>query len=489
MSVVSEAKKLVEEGWSIRVRKLRGKFYISARKSENGKRIEKGLGFVSANELAEIEELVKREPDVKVPRKPRKKPTSSKSEEPATINTTTPQPQPRASEQTQPPQTQGGVGGRLPRSGGNCLFMVHRLGLRFVKPWVSQLLLRQLGEVRFVERSRQWVVRVGVGVKRWLTVQVNSNGTAQLFLEASDNPLTVEEFVGFCRFYLLDVMYRITGKWVSLSDFEVMVAPELNCDLNGVVMEGVKSLTLQRYYEDVVRLYYSDPGVKETMPDGGTRVEVRAKSLTGLNLQDVVEGVVSVAKLPTVLTEIKKDLELIKGSLPRDRIEANQLSEAVAAKLANLIYLTFEKWGNRFELALRELGTRLQEALAPVFEKIERLERENAELRRRLEDSSVKFEELPDDLRGFLKELERDGYVRISETRIAYGDRVWAAIVRRKGNIDAWLNEESYNYYGKQDLFKAVVKAIRYYDNRYNGKPGVPYDLFLDALKKFLEGE
>jgi len=243
-----------------------------------------------------------------------------------------------------------------------------------------------------------------------------------------------------------------------------------------------------------VRLYYSDPGVKETMPDGGTRVEVRAKSLTGLNLQDVVEGVMSVAKLPTVLTEIKKDLELIKGSLPRDRIEANQLSEAVAAKLANLIYLTFEKWGNRFELALRELGPRLQEALAPVFEKIERLERENAELRRRLEelqreDSSVKFEELPDDLRGFLKELERDGYVRISETRIAYGDRVWAAIVRRKGNIDAWLNEESYNYYGKQDLFKAVVKAIRYYDNRYNGKPGVPYDLFLDALKKFLEGE
>jgi len=356
--------------------------------------------------------------------------------------------------------------------------------------------LQQLGRVRFVERSKQWILRMEVGVRRWLTVQANRDGTAQVFLEASDNPLSVEEFIGFCRFLLLEVMRRATGRRVGLGDFEVMVAPEINCDLDGVrLMEGVKSLTLEKYYEDVVRIYYSDPGEKESMPNGGTRVEVRASSLNGYSLEDIVDGVASMARLPAVLTKIKKDLELIKGSLPRQQLEFNQLSEAVAAKLANLIYLTFEKWGNRFELALRELGTKLNEALKPLFIRLQQLERENQELRKKLEeltneDSSIKFDDLPSDLKEFLKVLERDGYVRLTNTRIAYGDKVWAAIFKRKGNIDGWLNEAAYDYLGKEDnreLFKSVIKAIRYYDNRYNGKPGVPYDKFLEGLEKFME--
>ena len=167
-----------------------------------------------------------------------------------------------------------GVGGR-----SRCVptFVVHRLGLRFVRSWVSPLFLRQLGGVRFVERSRQWVVRLEVGVKRWLTVQVNRDGSAQVFLEASDNPLSVEEFIGFCKFYLLEVFRRITGREVSLEDFEVMVAPEVNCDLGGVkILEGVKSLTLQEYYDGVVRIYYCPPGAKVSMPEGGTRNRVQA---------------------------------------------------------------------------------------------------------------------------------------------------------------------------------------------------------------------
>lgn len=256
------------------------------------------------------------------------------------------------------------------------------------------------------------------------------------------------------------------------------------------ILEGVKSLTLEVYYDDVVRIYFKE--YSNTMPNGGTRVEVIANSWKGLNLEELANGLVSMVQLPKALVEIRKDLELIKGSLPRQSIEATQLSEAVAAKLANLIYLTFEKWGNRFELALKELAVKLQEVLKPVFERVERLERENAELRRKLreltqQDSNVKFEDLPKDLKDFLRKLEEDGYVRLSETRIAYGDRVWTAIIKRKGNIDGWLNETSYNYYGRKDnreLFKAVIKAIRYYDNRYNGKPGVPYDRFLEAFGK-----
>jgi len=485
MNVINEVRRFLEEGWNIRIRKLRGRIYVSARKTENGKRVEKGIGYVSEKELVVIKELIKTKK-----KKTRRKPRAS-----TTINTTTRQRlQPTS---RQPPQ--GGVGGSGLGGGGGvggCGFMVHRLGLRFVRPWVSPLLLQQLGRVRFVGRSKQYVLKMEVGFKRWLTVQANRDGTAQVFLEASDNPLSVEEFIGFCKFLLLEIMRRATGRRVSLGDFEVMMAPEINCDLDGVkIMEGVKSLTLEEYYSDVIRIYYSEPGVKESMPNGGTRVEVRTSSWNGRSLEEIVDGVASMARLPVVLADIKKDLDLIKGSLPRQRIEAEQLSEAVATKLANLIYLTSEKWGNRFELALRELGSKLSEALKPLFLRLQQLERENRELRRKLEeltseDSSIRFDDLPSELKGFLRELERDGYVRLTNTRIAYGDRVWATIIRRKGNIDGWLNEESYNYMGREDnrsLFKAVIKAIRFYDNKYSGKPGVPYDKFLEALEKFME--
>jgi len=487
MSVVEKAKRYAEEGWSIRIRKLKGRIYVSARKTENGKRIEKGLGYISEEELELVKELTNK--------KTRKQIKSRRKVKTTTSNTTTrQQPQPAS---RQPPQ--GGVGGSRLGGGGvkPCGFMVHRLGLRFVKPWVSPLLLQQLGRARYIERSKQYVLKMEVGFKRWLTIQVNRDGTGQVFLEASDNPLSLEEFIGFCKFMLLEVMRKCTGRQVSLKDFEVMMAPEINCDLDGVkIMEGIKSLTLEEYYSDVIRIYYSEPGVKESMPNGGTRIEVRTSSWNGYSLEEIVDGVASMAKLPVVLSDIKKDLELIKGSLPLKQLEYTQLSDAVAAKLANLIYATFEKWGNRFELALRELGSKLNEALKPLFLRLQQLEAENQELRKKIEeltseDSSLKFDDLPSELKEFLKELERDGYVRLSNTRIAYGDKVWQAIFKRKGNIDGWLNEAAYDYYGKEDkreLFKAVIKSIRFYDNRYNGKPGVPYDKFMEALEKFMEG-
>jgi len=479
--IAEKVKKYIDDNWKIRIRKLRGRTYVSARKTINGKLVEKGLGYVTDEELNEIKKLAKTVRMKKHVRKKEHKETS--------ITTTRQQLHPPAKQ-----PSQGRYGGQecVGVVGRVCRFGVHRLGLRFLKPWVSPLFLQQFGRVKFVERSKQYVLRLEVGVKRWFTVQVNRDGTAQVFLECSDNPLGIEEFIGFCKFYLIEVFRRITGRQVSLSDFEVMVAPEVNCDMEGVkLLEGVKSITLEEYYDEVVRIYYSEPGVKESMPEGGTRVEVRAGCLRGMGLGEVVEGVVSVARLPAVLSEIKKDLEVIKGSLPAQRLDVGQLSEVVAAKLANLIYLTFEKWGSRFELALRMLGTRLQETLNPVFERLERLERENAELRRRLgeltqQDSAVRFTDLPQDLRGFLRVLERDGYVRLTETRVSYGDRVWAAIFRRRGNIDGWIREESVNYPSRRELFEAVIKAIRYHDNRYGGRPGVPYDRFLDALSIML---
>ena len=371
--------------------------------------------------------------------------------------------------------------------------------MRFVRPWVSPLFLQQLGRVRFVERSKQWVVRLEVGVGRVLTLQVNRDGTAQVFLEASDNPLSVEEFVGFCRFFLPEVMRRATGRWVSLGDFEVMASPEVNVDLPGVnVLEGAgvngRSLTLQDYYDSIVRIYWCPPGRKESMPEGGTRVEARAREWKGRNLREIVDAMSSMARLPIALAEIRKELETIKGSLPLKPLEMNQFAEVVATKLANLIYLSFEKWGGRFELALKELGTKLQEALEPIFRRLDELEKENRELKSRLQkqqsgndDGKVRFEDLPEDLRSFLRELEKKGYVRLTETRIAYGYEVWKAIKNYKGNIDWWIKEESFAFSSPKDkLFRAVISAIMFYDNKYNGKPGVPYSLFLGALEMYL---
>ena len=178
-------------------------------------------------------------------------------------------------------------------------------------------------------------------------------------------------------------------------------------------------------------------------------------------------------------------------SLPKQQLKIAALSDAVSAKLANLLYLFFEKFLNRLELSLKEMLLRIDEFLKPFKEKLVQLEKENQELKAKLkelmgEESKLKFNDLPEDLKEFLKELERDGYVRLTETRISYGDRVWQAIFKRKGNIDGWIKYESYNYYERRNIFEAILKAIRFYDNRYGGKPGVPYDKFLYALNELL---
>ena len=492
-NLVEKCRRLVSNGWCLRVKRRKNTVYIAARKTENGKRREIYVSKVSPEEIEKLKQLGL------LHKKTTKKATKklSHKEKAHTTTSTTTRQQQREVAGHEPAERYGGSSAS-PKPGFSPLsFMVHRLGLRFVRPWVSSLFLHQFGGVRFVERSKQWVLKLGVGVKRFLTVQVNRDGSAQVFLEASDNPLTVEEFVGFCRFFLPMLFGRLTGRSVSLGDFVVMASPEVNVDLPGVnVLEGVgvngKSLTLQEYYDRLVRIYWSPPGEKETMPEGGTRIEARAGEWRNRSLQEIVDAVSSMAKLPIALVEIKKELETIKSSLPMGAIEANELAEVVATKLANLIHLIFEKWGGRFELALRELGSRLQEALKPVFERLEQLERENRELRRRLQElqkdeGNVKFEDLPGDLKEFLRELEREGYVRLSETRISYGDLVWAAIVKHKGNIDRWVREESLGFPGrKEELFRAVISAIRFYDNKYNGKPGVPYSLFLGALKMYM---
>jgi len=468
-----------QRGFRFRIKCVRGKFYLTAYRKVNGKFLEKSLGRISDEQLAILRErgYVKISGSSKASKNNCK--TCSYNGLSISTNTTT------QTSKSSKDDARGdeGVGGSWP------CFSVHRLHLRYVRSDVVILYLSSYG-FRFDSRNKQWIRRFPLARERWVTVQVNRDGSAQVYLAADSNPLDIWEFIAFCKGVLPFIFRQITGRDVSLRDFIVMTAPEPNIDLPGVkILEGVKSLTLEEYYDDVVRIYFKE--YSNTMPNGGTRIEVIANSWKGLNLEDLTNGLASMIQLPRTLIEIKNDLELIKSSLPMQQLEVAALSDAVSAKLANLLYLLFEKFLNKLELSLKELLLRIDEFLKPFKGKLLQLERENQQLKAKLkelmsEDSKLRFNDLPSDLKEFLKELERDGYIRLTETRISYGDRVWQAIFKRKNNIDGWIENESYNYYEKREMFKAVLKAIRFYDNKYGGKPGVPYDKFIGILEVFL---
>ena len=128
---------------------------------------------------------------------------------------------------------------------------------------------------------------------------------------------------------------------------------------------------------------------------------------------------------------------------------------------------------------------RIKIRLSSIENQIQALSNEGAiKLGVKKEVKKVTFEDLPKDLQKALMELKSHGYIRVREDRVEYGDRVWAAIKRYHGNIDGWIEWEAQGLVGKmRDIFKNVIEAIRYYDNKYEGKPGVPYNKFLEAFE------
>jgi hypothetical protein len=340
-----------------------------------------------------------------------------------------------------------------------------------------------------------------------------------VFLEASECPLSVEEFLGFVDWYLLPVFRRITGRGVERREFTVKAAPHLNSDLPGAFLEGVKSVTLQDYYDEAVRKY-----LKKINGETYTRVEVEAKSWVGNNLDDVVNGLVASSKLPVIASKLEKLSakleEVVEGGLSGRRI-----AEAVKADLANLIYAFYLKVADvlisQFTPAIApEIGKAVREAVASALrdieaarrehgkllvefkklsERVEKLAQENAELKRKIEEyelaqKQVKFDDLHEETKQLLKKLEEQGLVRAKHERIEYGYAVWKAIHDYKGNIDYWLSEklaevlpEVVSDYRLRRVVGATIKAIAHYDNKYGDKPGVPYALWMKKFEEYLK--
>jgi len=467
MSLEEVARRHAEEGWQVGVKRVKGYYYLIARRSEGGGRREKSLGRVDEEAVARLRD--------------------------AGIITTTIRRRGGSRGGASPavsPRPDGGLGGSV--GGGFVLPCFHNVQLRYVRGGVDGSRLLALG-FGYDGRNGQWSqVFYLYSRYRRVTVQVNSDGSAQVYLRADEEPLDVFEFLGWCRYWLLERFRELTGRDdVSLGDFVVMTAPELNVDVPGVLLEGARSVALSDYYDALVRVYV------KSLPGGGvvTRVEARDSSYKGVRLSEVAEGIVAAARLPMELSAIKRDLELIKGSLPKTQVELGTLRQVLMTELANLIYLSFEKVSGRFELALREFARKVDEILAPFAKRLEELEEENRRLRAELEaarraslstaveNGGVRFGDLPEKLRRLLLEMQRDGYVRVTEERVSYGDKVWEAIYRRRGNLDYWLEYAASEYLEERELFRRVILAIRYYDNRYGGKPGVPWGKFLEALE------
>jgi len=394
--------------------------YLKARKRVGGRVKEVTLARISLSELEEAERIIKEvmgtrskhlgnNSSTKNPEKP--SPGNYYDDPRSSSNVSISSSKPGHRQQGQIPGgngDRGGVGGSacglgLTGLGSRSLF-VHRIVLRFVRPWVSPLYLSEFGGVRFIERSKQWIVRLEIGLKRWVTVQVNRDGTAQVYLEASGNPPRVpEEVLGFACFFIPWLFRRITGgKNIDLEDFIIFTAPELNIDLDGAnLLEGLgaRCLTLKDLVNNIVRIYYSDPGVKITMPNGGTRIEIRPKRYEGMSLKELVEGITATAELPQFLLSLKKEVEevkdLVKGGVSLKGLEKQGLADLVATKLANYLEILWRRIEARLQQWIRDLAGRiagaLQDYVNSLLERIRALEEENKRLRKRIQELEARL--------------------------------------------------------------------------------------------------
>jgi len=207
------------------------------------------------------------------------------------------------------------------------------------------------------------------------------------------------------------------------------------------------------------------------------------------------------SRLPSLLSDVQRTLEEVKGSMSSNQIELGAILEAVYNRFANILWAMFEKHDSRLELVLKQILKELLDKVEEwvrsyVDQRVRELERQGYNVNGISGSNSgngssrvMTLDDLPIEFARFLGDLDEAGYVRIMYDKIMYGDKTWQAIRYFRGNIDGFIEEASYEFVdGKRDLrdlFKAVMKAIRFYDNRFNGSVGVPWDRFVSALERF----
>jgi len=291
-AVIEKAKRLVDEGWKIRVRRIKGNLYLTARKTEAGRRTERCLGRVSPEEIKEIKRLI---PTVSITttHSSRKKRKTKKGEG----------------------FGKGGRGSDVFKGFGFLeKFTVHKLELHydvFGKP-VSIPALHDLSkEISFDYQSGQCIGKLDIGVSRAVTIRVSLDGSAQVCLECSNNPMDFFEFMGFCKFWLLEIFSKLTGTIVELKDFQVKIAPWFNDDTpRTVIAEGTKNICLKDYLDELIARIY---GVKREEKRLKLKNESKAKPMNKVSREDGLKRAIenpTLAVLPArVLKNVRDDSE------------------------------------------------------------------------------------------------------------------------------------------------------------------------------------
>jgi len=337
-----------------------------------------------------------------------------------------------------------------------------------------------------------WVKRIVLPVKNLLMRAVEiwaSKRSVTIYIKASGCPMGYDDFMKVLG-VIEHELYRLYGTVIPHNEINVLRV-EYNID-KPVTVAVQDCVVTVRDVEEEYRRY-----VKE-MPDGRMverveRIEHRRRSLT-----DFVEEMKIRSDIGDAIKEIKRTLEEVKGSMSTRQIEVGAIVEAVSNRFANILWAMFEKHDSRLELVLRQI-------LKELLDKVEEWVRGYVEHRLRELGYNVNsmggsnsgngssrvmtLDDLPIEFARFLGDLDEAGYVRIMYDKIMYGDKTWQAIRYFRGNIDGFIEEASYEFVdGKRDLrdlFKAVMKAIRFYDNKFNGSVGVPWDRFVSALERF----
>jgi len=298
-----------------------------------------------------------------------------------------------------------------------------------------------------------------------------SRRSTTIYVKASSSPMGYEELVKVLAL-IQNELRRIYGRPIDEDEMRV-VRVEYNIDRPVSITLQDMVITVRDVdseYRSYVKTLPTGDAVRReelVMRNGGTMAslieEFRAKVSIGKTLNEIKGRLDRLSNSVSMLEELRMLVEDLKSL----KDELSQISQLISS-----LTTLFNNLSDLISKVTDVVGAGVAGATA-------RAEREPA----------IAFHELPVKLRDFLLRLEEDGYVRVMEDRVAYGDRVWAAIRRLKSNIDGWIEWESINYGSKAWLFKGVLKAIRYYDNRYNGKPGVPYRKFLEALRYYIPRE
>ena len=206
-----------------------------------------------------------------------------------------------------------------------------------------------------------------------------AKGSITVYVKASSSPLSYIDFIKVLGVIELEA-YKLLGETVPYNDIKILRV-EYNVD-------KPVQLTLQDMVITVYDVCEEYRRYKKLLPNGGVVERIEKVSHKEASLSNFIEEFRIRDSIVNAICDIKKTLDEIKGSLPRQQLEVNVLSEVLASKLANLEYLLFRKLEEKLKQWIADLASslvsKIDEYVRPVLDRLKELEEENKKLKEEL---------------------------------------------------------------------------------------------------------